>query len=755
MTTPHSWRFERIGGFDQVVVETADDLRNLHTLDQKLWVALACPVRGNELDETTLALVDSDKDGRIRAPELLAAIAWMDEGLVDLGAIVASQDGLALDNIANPTMAASARRILEGRGKTDATQITVADTSAASAVLNAMPFNGDGVVPASATQDAALAGVIHDIITTTSGITDRNGEKGVNATLLDTFWKALEDYSAWWKQAEDAEDTVVPLGEDTAPAVEAFAAVRPKIDDYFTRCDLAAFDARATAHLARAEGHWSDLAERTLSPSDADIKAFPLSAIVAGRDLPLQEGINPAWREAFDVFVRRAVTPLLGEQTRLNRDQWAELKSRFAAYEAWLAGKTGGSVEPLGIERIRALLASDHRAAIEALIAEDEARKPEADALFDVDRATRFHRDLYTLVNNFVSFQAFYDPEQHAMFQAGTLFLDGRSCDLVVRVDDIAKHSATAPQSYVYLAYCVCTREGSKDTMSIAAAFTNGDADFLAVGRNGVLYDRQGRDWDATITKVVEQPISIRQAFWTPYKRLAAFISDQAEAFTSAQDTAASSNLSAEASANAAKLKAATQTPPAGGPLAAAPSTSSSAFDIGKFAGIFAAVGLAVGFLASAATMLVTGLLSLRPWQIPLALGAVLLLISGPSMLLAAFKLARRNLAPMLDASGWAINTRARINIPFGASLTQVAQLPEGSQRELRDPYGERRSPWRLYAFLLIVVFGAVVLWDLGISEWFPPMFAAESTEAAAQDSVEAAPDKVAPAPPVAAPSTP
>ena len=51
---PHTWNFFRTGGLDQVVLATAEDLRSLPSLDQKLWVALSCPVKGLELDEKTL-----------------------------------------------------------------------------------------------------------------------------------------------------------------------------------------------------------------------------------------------------------------------------------------------------------------------------------------------------------------------------------------------------------------------------------------------------------------------------------------------------------------------------------------------------------------------------------------------------------------------------------------------------------------------------------------------------------------------------
>src|SRR3982751_6264433 len=72
----HHWRFFRAGGFDQVRLETGADICAIGELDQKLWVALACPTRGLEFDSKTLDLIDTDHDGRIRAPEIIAAARW-------------------------------------------------------------------------------------------------------------------------------------------------------------------------------------------------------------------------------------------------------------------------------------------------------------------------------------------------------------------------------------------------------------------------------------------------------------------------------------------------------------------------------------------------------------------------------------------------------------------------------------------------------------------------------------------------------
>ena len=62
------------------------------------------------------------------------------------------------------------------------------------------------------------------------------------------------------------------------------------------------------------------------------------------------------------------------------------------------------------------------------------------------------------------------------------------------------------------------------EKQTIVAAVTGGQVDNLMVGRNGVFYDRQGNDWDATITRIVENPISVREAFFAPYKRFVRLI---------------------------------------------------------------------------------------------------------------------------------------------------------------------------------------------------------------------------------------
>jgi hypothetical protein len=135
--------------------------------------------------------------------------------------------------------------------------------------------------------------------------------------------------------------------------------------------------------------------------------------------------------------------------------------------------------------------------------------------------------------------------------------------------------------------------------------------------------------------------------------------------------------------------------------------------------GVIAALGIAAAGISGMIGGVVGAFLGLGMWM-PLGVLGVLLLISGPSMVLAWLKLRQRNLGPILDANGWAVNARARINIPFGASLTNVAKLPPGTQRELFDPFAEKRRPWKLWLLLLALAGIAFGWWQGKLDQYVP-----------------------------------
>jgi hypothetical protein len=688
MAANYTWKFFRAGGFDQVKLESGADLANLDLLDQKLWVALACPTRGLEFDSRTLDLVDTDKDGRVRVPEVIAAGKWATSLLKNPDDLIKGSPSLPLAaiNDAAPEgkqILASAKQILANLGKTDATVIDLEDTADTAKIFAATNFNGDGIIPADAASDDATKAVMADIMACLGIENDRSGKPGIGQAKADQFFAEAQAHSDWWKQAE-GDKNILPLGEATAAASAAVKAVKIKVDDFFARCRLAAFDARAISALNRQESEYLALAAKDLTVNAAEIASFPLAQIAAGKALPLTDGVNPAWAGALATLQAAAVKPLLGDKNSITESDWAALNAKLAPFETWSAGKVGATMQKLGLKRVREILAGDAKPRIDALIAKDKALEPEANAIAAVEKLIRFNRDLYTLCVNFVSFKKLYSGEAPAIFQCGTLYLDQRSCSLCLTVEDAGRHATMACLAGAYIAYCDCVRKATGEKMSIAAIFSQGDDDNLMVGRNGIFYDRKSQDYDATITKILSNPISLRQSFWAPYKKLVRLVEEQVAKRAASADADVNANLAATSSVTAG-TPAAPQKP---------------MFD----PSVIALLSVAVGSLAAAFAGIAAFLGKFEAWQLPIVLAGIMLIVSGPSLILAYINLRKRNLGPILDANGWAVNAKAKINVPFGTSLTRIAKLPPGSKVDVSDRYAEKSSLWpKVLVFVFVI----------------------------------------------------
>ncbi len=698
----HLWQFFRAGGFDQVKLQTGADLMNLDQLDQKLWVALACPTTGIEFDPKTAALIDTDADGRIRAQELIAAIRWAGSMLKDSDDLVKGRDGVALSamNEALPEgrqILGSARVILRQLGKASAEVITVEDASAATKSFANTVFNGDGVIIPESAEEPAIQQVVREAMAAVGSVIDRSGKPGIDAAKLEDFFVELTRFEAWVAVSETDASRILPAGHGTAAAVAAVQAVQVKIDDYFGRCRLAAFEGRLSLLLNRTEDDYKALLTKDLTLSAQEVSGFPLSRIVPGQPLSLVTGLNPAHAAAIAVFRSASVGPLLGDRESLTEEEWQTLQNRLAPHTAWLGTKAGVRVETLGIARVREILRGPAKTMITALIARDRELEAEASGVASVEKLVRFHRDLIVLASNFVNFRDLYDGGSPAIFQAGILYLDQRSCNLCIPVADPAKHAVMASLAGAYLAYVECVRKATSQKVTVVAIFSQGDDENLMVGRNGVFYDRKGLDYDATITKIVANPISLRQAFWQPYKRFVRWVEEQIAKRAAEADAAANQKLTAAATAVVTK--------------GAAPAVTANVpqkVDVGTVAALGVAFGAIGGFFSAVAT-LGKDLWLQGAFAMVGAILGIMVLISGPSLVMTYIKLRKRNLGPILDANGWAVNAKARINVPFGTRLTAIAELPPGSTRDLVDPFEETRRPWRLY---LVLALTASVGWQ-------------------------------------------
>lgn len=710
------WTFQRLGGLDQAILCNSEDFYNLATLDPKLWVALSCPTTGLEFDPHVLQLIDTDHDGRIRVAEVIEAVNWLCARLKDPACIIEPQEAFPLSLINTETeegarVDATARVMLESLGTVSSDAITAADAAKELDASAKHMFNGDGVIPPMEGLEAPVRQYVKDVISIMGGVKDSGGDFGITRELSAAFVKSAEDWLEWRKTVGD---TASPLGSSTAEAWDALNAIAHKVDDYFIRCELACYAPQAIPALNVDEKWLVPEAHGILE--EAVLSELPLSRIEPERALTLCGGINPVWRERVERFFKLAA-PLFKEVDCLDGVTWKEIKAHFTAYadalskrpalQAFEVAQAGtADFEALGEERVREILTGTTLKEFEAVADQDSAIPASIHDIADVERLVLYYRYLYRLLLNFVSFYDFYSLDKRAAFQVGTLYIDGRACKLCLPVADIAKHSVLANYSQMFLIYCQCKRikkdAGAPDeTQTIVAAMTAGDSDLLLESRNGVFVDAFGNDWDASVVKIISNPISLREAVWSPYKKMSRMVSDQINKLAGDKHDAVISS--------AGKTIGTVVTNPVTAPAA----VSAGKFDIGKSVGIFAAVGLALGAIGTAVASIASSLLAMTWWQFPILIGGIFLIISGPSVVLAWLKLRKRTLGPLLEASGWAINGKVKINYLLGGRLTDEAVLPPNATRSYTDPLRGRSSlPW-------VVAGGAILAGALGVLGWF------------------------------------
>ena len=356
---------------------------------------------------------------------------------------------------------------------------------------------------------------------------------------------------------------------------------------------------------------------------------------------------------------------------------------------------------------------------VESIKSKVESELAAAKAEFEpLRKLLLLHRDFYRLLRNFVTLEDFYDNDEKtvASFLAGTLILDQRACKLCIRVNDLAKHDSQAPLSGMYLLYCNCENKKTGKKLQIVAAMTQGEIKNLSVGKNGIFYDNDGLDYDATVFKIIENPISLRQAFWNPYRKMAKWVEDKINKSAAEKDAKTFDDMTA---------KVATAADPN--------AEKKSAFDIAKFAGIFAAIGMALGMIGTALVEVGKEMSGLAWWQYLIIFVCILLIISGPSMIMAWMKLRRRNLAPVLNANGWAINADSIISVPFGLKLTEQVRFPFTKNPAKKNPAGKI---FLVILLLIILGLGGFGIYKYITKEEVTAEEVMEATEAEANPAV-------------------
>ena len=401
------------------------------------------------------------------------------------------------------------------------------------------------------------------------------------------------------------------------------AKVEPSEED---RKAVSAWEAKGKTPEVAFLGGATAEADAALAAVEPVIDAFfappedmPLVTEEADKELPLRDHLNPKHLEAVIAFAEKCVKPVLGDVEKLDRLGWKKVKAAFAPYRAWVGSKP---VTNAGVKG----------------------------ELEDEERVLRYKLHMLEFLENYVNMRRLYSQDELAVFQTGTLRIDAKEMNLCFHVESEAAHSALAEKSSCCVIYLKLSRPSEGASRSICAVVTAGAVAQLYVGRNGVFYDRDGKDWEAVVTKVVENQVSLLEAFWAPWRKLGEGVAAGVKKFLGDKQAAAQKNA-----------EAGTQSAQAGG---------------AAMASSVAAIGIGVGVVGAAAASLMSAISKMTALQIAISVVALVLVVSLPSVVLTWFKLRRRDIGAILNASGWAINRPMHFSMKRARAFTKCAGNP-------------------------------------------------------------------------------
>ena len=657
--------FRNYGGSYQLRIQDAQDLDRIQALDETRWAATSVPVSSLNCDPVFASYVDTDQNGRIRTDEVKAASEWLSRFLADRSRLSDGTDVLRLDDIdiSHPQgkkLRSSAELILTNLNASKAQEISLAQVRDVQSIMASAANNGDGIISPDATSDADLAQFITSVMETVGSVLDASGKPGISRDRLNEFVREAELYLAWKEEGEipEGEDNtgVMPWGTETPQAYALMAGLEEKIEQYFSQCAMVRFDERAAAQMQLRQKELEEIDFTDKSMMEARVKEAPLAVPDPEGILNFDARINPLYADGLLDLKEKVLKCALGKPVKqLTQKQWDEVKNIFAAYREWLKNERGAKVGKLGVDGLHRCLNGSYKERVNALITEDLAVADDLNQIHNLEKLILYQRRLMELVNNFVSFPSLYNPQRRALFEMGTLVIDGRRMTFTMRVQDRQAHKKIAEKSFMYLLYVEITGRQDKDVkFEVVAVVTSGTAGSLRVGKRGIFFSIDGKEWDAEVVDIVENPISPWESVRAPFQQFAGFVKKQIDKFTKSNQDKLEKSVTA-------------------------PSASGTTRDL------MLGGGVAIAALGSSFAYVTKALSQVKPGHVFVTLGGLVVVILLPGMVMGFLKIRKRDMGVLLEALGWAVNVRMRLNNTLGRLFTHTPYLPEGARKERRD----------------------------------------------------------------------
>lgn len=650
--------FERFGKAFHLKIRDAGDLPNVMAIDEAHWVAMNAPLNTINADPAFLDMLDCDRDDRISIREVKIALEWLMAHLKNHQAIAEDNLALEIDNIdpggpEGQRIFDVARRIVEEDLDSDSSSVSLIEVRELINNEEARGLDHAGIVLPEAAEKPQIRGFVNDILNTVGGVDHPQDGRGVDANHLEKFVSQSKDYLKWLSKSHIPEGDnitrIMPVGRKTAAGYRLFALLKEKIDQYFALCGVVAMDPEA-ARAFRESRRESDTIDFSNSQAvEAYLAKTPISWPQPQAELDFTGNINPYYRAALADFRETILDQMLNRNLKkLTHSEWEGIKSQFAAHESWANARPVTAVDALDSETLRHYLDDpQYQDQLRELIEESHKSAFTLDNLHLIEKLILYQGYMLSFLRSYASFPHLYDPERRALFEMGTLIMDGRHFTLSIKVPDRKYHAQYSVASNMYVIYLEILRKEGMKLYEVAVPVTSGNRGNLQVGKWGIFQDIYGQELHARIAQIVENPISLSEAILAPFIKLGNAITRKLEEVTS----------EAEAKLIAKGGSAVTGT---GFPTATPPADQKPGEKSGS-GGVLAGGGIAIAALGSSIAFITKTLSQMSYMEILGGLLAAVLAVIVPASIVAWIKLSRRDLSAILEGSGWGINARMRL----------------------------------------------------------------------------------------------
>ncbi|MBQ9788226.1 MAG: hypothetical protein IJW31_01320 [Lentisphaeria bacterium] len=641
---PTKMRFKKIASARQLIVDKATDLRKIELLDSAHWAVNGMGIDHVVFNKDFLNYIDSDKNQRVRVSEVKSAVAWLLAVLKNYHAIDERSTSVTIEdlNYENNSDAQDIKNTVEliagNLHKEGVATLTFEELSYENLYMNSS-LNGDGVIVIDKINNAELQKYLRAVEAIEGNVPDKSTLPGIGKKEVDSFHNSMLSYLDWYKGGKvDYRDGEV------LEFIQLHKLLRDKLIEFFDLCEAANFKIFKSIGFAEASVNGNNA---------ADIKKFFEDGLLGEVNPEGQINFRTSWlNPCFKSSLLKYGA--LGNKFNLfsNSDTLSaeEFKNKLADIDAAVSyydNRPNDKFKSLAISELESWVELKAYEEVCKLIELDLSVKSAIDGYEKLRKLMVYQANILEFVNNYVNLSGLFDPNRFAIMQTGVLVLDGKHFSLITKVKNLPEHKKIISRSNICVAYIEVTGIGGIFDKSImAVAITAGTMRNIYIGKMGIFCGCDGKEYDAKLIDLIQQPVSVKEALLAPFVKFGEFSTKQADRFFSSKNQELDKAVTNDIKSG--KLLDSAKAPANGG------KTSLPMLLMGGGFGL-AAVGSAFAFM-------INSLKSVSVWQIFAVLFGIILVISAPMLLVSLSKLYNRCISDFLAASEWAINPRMRLS---------------------------------------------------------------------------------------------